>query len=138
MADFFLRRNFSWNKAITHWLLDSIVYFDYTKVSILPPPALHSTNRLLISILSGIFADKRYKTIQGLNNLTFVLGQKQNLKLVLGGYSYTCTKKAKDSLYYMCSRMRRYNCKTQLVMNKKKDQIRYRSLEHDHPPDFDE
>lgn len=91
------------------------------------------TNKTMLSD-SPISAS--FKRIKGINNLLFVSGQRGTLKLVLNGFSYVKAKEYRDTTYYRCSQWKS-NCNSKVILNRTKDEILIKAVDHNHMPEYD-
>lgn len=83
--------------------------------------------------------DNGIQRIKGTKDFVYITGQRGTLKLVMHGYSFVRNKDTKDASYYRCSKWKMNKCPAKFtVITSKIDEIVYKSIEHNHPPDCDD
>lgn len=84
------------------------------------------------------FLDKSLKRIKGTKDLVYIAGPRGTLKMVMRGYSFVRNKGKKGVSYYRCSNWKKHRCRSKFTVFTPSNEIVYKNLEHNHPPDCDE
>lgn len=72
------------------------------------------------------------------SQLTFVSGQRGNLKLVINGYSFVRNKGNQSHIYWRCSNFRRQKCLAKAMTNYDNTRCTLTYSYHNHNPDIND